>query len=179
MGLKFLFKYLIILVSFVGLTGFVKQEKEIQTSGVSFSDLNLFQPDSSTFKLSNYKGNIVYINLWSTICPAAREIISAVDNLAKDIKEDSKFIEKDKIKIVNVCVGKTWKKWNMAMELYPSSNQQLYLEPEIFKDFTIELGFRGFPQFIILDENGDILTQNAKGPSSIKSTLRVLAKEIK
>ena len=154
-------------------------DNNIQDSAVSFSEINLFQPDSTLFKLSSLKGNVVYINLWSTVCPAAREIVSAVDNLKKDIDEDSKFTEKDKVKIINVCVGKSWKKWNMAMELYPSSNQQLYLDPEIFKDFTVQLAFRGFPQFIILDHESNIVSQSAKGPSSIKSTLRVLANEIK
>lgn len=114
--------------------------------------------DGKPVSLEEFKGKLVFIDIWATWCgPCIKEIPS--------LKALEKKYPIDKIQFVSICKDDTYDRWKNFVIKKDLSGTQLYApdkEIQFFKDFV---GL-SLPHFILLDAEGRIIDANASRPSN-------------
>jgi peroxiredoxin len=132
-----------------------KVEKGAQSPEFQFIDIN-----GNTVTLKDLRGKIVYIEIWSTGCaPCMAEIPYQ--------KKLEKYYQGKNICFVGINVGDEEKHWKNTVREKQLGGIQLHASDErdkFFKDYLV----RGIPRYILLDEEGKIISSNAKRPSDEK-----------
>lgn len=130
--------------------------KKVQKGNVS-PDFLLKDAKGKAFSLANFKGKVVYIDLWATWCgPCNREYPHL-----KKIEEE--FRGKN-IAFVGICTRDKKENWEKFLKEKKPGGTQLFAPNQdgvFFKDYNVT----GIPHFIILDKEGRIVDANAKRPS--------------
>jgi len=115
---------------------------------------------NSSVSLSDFKGNIVYIDIWNTYCKPCIVEIPKFEKLKKRFS-------KNKIKFVSICVNSPKENWNKMIEKKNLTGIQLFSEKsngEFFKKFM----FNSSPRYILIDKDGKIVESHAGKPSDQK-----------
>lgn len=134
---------------------FKKIEKGAVSPPFRFNDIN-----GNLVELENLKGQIVFIDIWSTTCLPCMAEIPYFKVLQDEFKDR-------KIKFVSINVIDSIETWRKTVKekqldgilLHSSDNNDSF-----FKDYLV----RGIPRFILLDKDGKIIDSNAKKPSDTK-----------
>lgn len=116
--------------------------------------------DGNMHALSDYKGKIVYIDVWATWCGPCKAEIPALADL------HNKYKEKD-IVFVSVSVDDNsgaWKK--MITEHKDYDWVQLHAEKAWKSEIVLNNEIKGIPRFMMIDKEGNIIDINAPRPSS-------------
>jgi len=132
--------------------------KDIKDNDVSFTD---------------FRGKIVYIDVWATWCAPCKQEIPFLKELEEEFKgEDIVFVS---ISLDKPNVHKKWKKFVKEQEL---TGIQLFadnaFDSKIAKDYKIS----AIPRFMLFDKQGIIINADAQRPSDpdLKAILRDLLK---
>jgi peroxiredoxin len=132
-----------------------KVEKGAQSPEFQFTDIN-----GNTVTLKDLRGKIVYIDIWSTGCaPCLAEIPYQ--------KKLEKYYQGKNICFVGINVGDEEEHWKNTVREKQLGGIQLRASDErdkFFKDYLV----RGIPRYILLDEEGKIISSYAKRPSDEK-----------
>ncbi len=121
--------------------------------------------------LDDYKGKLVYIDVWATWCGPCKREIPHLQSLVEDYKDkDIEFIsisvdngrgyKNDKVK-----AKQAWKKMIIDKNM---NWTQLYADKAWSSKFVKEFGINGIPRFILIDKKGNIIDAKAPRPSSDK-----------
>lgn len=116
--------------------------------------------------LSDYKGKVIYMDFWATWCkPCLMEIPWAKD-LQQQLKEEPNIV------FLNISVDRgaeKWKSW-LAENEPESDEKSIHVQPskESMEDIRYRWSSRGIPFYIIVNQEGKIVDENAKRPSSSK-----------
>ncbi|MCX6221030.1 MAG: TlpA disulfide reductase family protein [Bacteroidia bacterium] len=133
--------------------------KKIEKGALSPS-FQLHDINEKKIALEDLKGQIVYIDIWSTTClPCMAEIPHL-----KKLEES--FIGKN-IKFVSINVIDSKEHWQETVKEKEMGGIQLFApdtKVPFFKDYLV----RGIPRFILIDKNGRIIDSSAKRPSDPK-----------
>lgn len=125
--------------------------------GNASPDFSLKDVKGKTFSLANFRGKVVYIDLWATWCgPCNRELPHL-----KKIEEE--FRGKN-IAFVGICTRDKKESWEKFLKEKKLGGTQLFApnqDGDFFKDYNVS----GIPRFIILDKEGKIVDADAKRPS--------------
>lgn len=112
--------------------------------------------------IDKYKGKVVYIDFYATWCGPCRQEIP----FAKQLHEEFKNKE---VVFLNLCAKskkEDWenfkKQYDLEGENYFLNNEEFYLLSEIYK-------VQGFPTYILIDKEGNVVDYNALRPSTKKS----------
>lgn len=110
--------------------------------------------------LDDLKGNLVYVDVWATWCgPCIREIPSLkqleADYHGKNIAFVSMSIDPQKDK----------GKWEAMVKEKDLKGIQIFADKDWKSQFVQDYGIKGIPRFILIDENGNIITADAPRPS--------------
>ncbi|NIJ45993.1 thiol-disulfide isomerase/thioredoxin [Wenyingzhuangia heitensis] len=110
-------------------------------------------------KLSDLKGNYVYIDVWATWCPPCIAEIPFLKKL------ETKFHKKN-IKFVSISVDNPnlKDKWKSMIKDKDMGGIQLFSNGD--NNFMEAYQITGIPRFILLDTEGNIVSANAPRPSS-------------
>ena len=151
-----------------------KHKKEVEdiykklkktANGEMAPDFKLVSITGDTVSLSQLKGNLVYIDIWSTWClPCIKEI--------PNLKKLQKQFEGKEIKFVSICKNDSKERWEKMVKEKELGGIQLFAPDEnipFFTDFIVQ----GVPRFIFIGKDGRIIERYAKRPSNPK-----LAEEI-
>jgi thiol-disulfide isomerase/thioredoxin len=116
-----------------------------------------------TTKLSDLKGQYVYIDIWATWCAPCRQEIPYLQKLEKKY-------EGKKIAFVSISVDtKTdYDKWKSFVTAKQLSGIQLLADNDLNSDFMTKYDVKGIPRFILLGPNGNIVNADAPRPSDSK-----------
>jgi thiol-disulfide isomerase/thioredoxin len=114
--------------------------------------------DGDTIALSNFAGNLVYIDAWATWCgPCKREI--------PHLKEMEAHFENDKVEFVSISLDTDKGKWEKMVTEKQLGGTQLYVGAfvgsKIAEDYQI--GF--IPRFMLINSDGKIISTSAPRPS--------------
>ena len=121
----------------------------------SYPDVN-----GKVVSLDDLKGNYVYIDIWATWCtPCLNEI--------PYLKEIEKEYHDKNIKFVSLSIDKQevkdkWKQMVVEKEL---SGIQIMADNNFESEFIQAYGINAIPRFILIDPNGNIVSNNAPRPS--------------
>lgn len=119
--------------------------------------------------LTDFKGKIVYVDVWATWCGPCKREIPHIKQLAEDFKgQDIEFIS------ISVDNGRGYKNdkdkakqaWRKMIRDYEMKWLQLYADKAWTSDFVKAYGIRSIPRFILIDKEGSIINAKAPRPSN-------------
>jgi thiol-disulfide isomerase/thioredoxin len=113
--------------------------------------------DGEKISLSDFKGTLVYVDVWATWCGPCRAEIPSLQQLEAD------YHGKD-ITFMSVSVDTNKEAWLKMVKEKELGGTQLWAEgwSEITKSYAIF----GIPRFMLFDAEGNVISTNAPRPSS-------------
>jgi len=121
-------------------------------------------------KLSDYKGKLVYIDVWATWCgPCTAQI--------PHLKELEKKYHGQEIEFLSISVDKMkdQKRWMDFVKDKSLGGVQLIADKAFDSDVAQAYGINAIPRFMLIDKEGNIVTIDAPRPSN-KETEALLNK---
>lgn len=125
-------------------------------------DFRLLNEKGEYVSLSDFKGQIVYLDFWGTYCGAC---INQFKNF------DSKFHQKyrmQNIVHIYICFEKDEKKWKKAIEEYGLQGVNLIVterarESSVYNNYTIT----SFPHYTLIGKNGKVYKNGCESPAEM------------
>jgi thiol-disulfide isomerase/thioredoxin len=113
--------------------------------------------DGEKISLSDFKGTLVYVDVWATWCGPCRAEIPSLQQL------EAYYHGKD-ITFMSVSVDTNKEAWEKMVADKELGGIQLWADgwSEITKDYAIF----GIPRFMLFDAEGNVISTNAPRPSS-------------
>jgi hypothetical protein len=104
---------------------------------------------------ADFKGKIVYINVWHTGCEASIDMFPYEAQLLKRLRA----IHLDTaVQIIDICSGTSQKKWRKMLAKQQSGAVNLFLKNRK------KWGIRRWPTYILLDANGKAIGRHISNP---------------
>ncbi|RAJ25150.1 thiol-disulfide isomerase/thioredoxin [Gelidibacter algens] len=116
-----------------------------------------------TSSLDDLKGKFVYIDVWATWCKPCIYEIPFLEEIENQYR--GKGIEFVSISVDNNKDHQVWKNMIAEKEM---TGLQLFADKNFNSDFIKAYKINGIPQFILLDNEGNIVQANAPRPSEKK-----------
>lgn len=110
--------------------------------------------------LDDFKGKLVYIDVWATWCGPCIQEIPTLKQLKEDYK--SKNVE---IISISIDVQKDFDKWKKMVADKQLKGIQLFADQDWKSEFVKAYGIDAIPRFLLIDKNGNILSADAPRPS--------------
>ena len=115
--------------------------------------------DEKTFSLADFKGKVVYLDLWASWCGPCREETPAFKKLYEKYRNDAR------IAFISIAVHDGMKKWKKALEEdQPTWLQLLDDKAQVSNLYNAHY----IPKFVIIDKKGNLVNFDAPRPSSGK-----------
>lgn len=132
--------------------------KSIQLNKGTISPIfELYDIEDKLVSLKDFRGKIVYIDIWATWCtPCVREI-PFLEKLQSEYKDRN-------IVFVSICIMEDREKWKAEVRERNLHGIQLSI-PSLDSKFLTDYLVKGIPRFILIDENGNIIDYSALRPS--------------
>lgn len=119
--------------------------------------------DGNLKTLEDYKGKLIYLDIWATWCGPCRMQIPAMKELEKKYKDqDIVFLS------ISVDPEKDKNKWKQMIKDEQMSGEHLYAgvtSSSFGYDYKVEF----IPRFVLISPNGDILMDHAPQPIDMNS----------
>lgn len=126
--------------------------------GVEVPDFKFEDASGSPVSLSEFRGQLVYIDVWATWCgPCLREH-PYWDQLVADFEGES-------VVFLAVSIDNTREPWLRMLGGKDMAGVHWYAEGNWRSDFASHFLVQSIPRFILLDENGRVLEASAARPS--------------
>ncbi|MFM7726995.1 MAG: TlpA family protein disulfide reductase, partial [Flavobacteriales bacterium] len=130
-------------------------------------DAEFYNAEGITSKLSDYRGKVVYIDAWATWCgPCKREI-----PFLKTLEEAN---HGKNIQFISVSTDKDVSAWKTFIAKENMGGLQLHQSQEVEKTISQLYAVNSIPRFILIDEEGKIVSSDAPRPSSGEEIQRLL-----
>lgn len=115
-------------------------------------------------KLSDFKGNLVYVDVWATWCGPCKAQIPALKELEKKFHgQPITFLS------ISVDKPKDRKKWENYVKDEQLKGIQLMADKAFDSDVAKAYGINAIPRFMLFDKEGKIVTIDAPRPSEEKT----------
>lgn len=125
--------------------------------------------DGATFKLENFKGKLVCLDLWASWCASCRLETPHLQGLVDKYKNDKR------IEFISISFDTNLDKWKKAIEKdKPTWLQLIDDEKSIQNSYAVY----EIPRFILIDKNGKILNFDAPKPSDADKLKKILDGEL-
>lgn len=134
--------------------------KLIQDTGLYLPDVKLVDEKGETRKISEFKGKVLFIDVWTTWCGNCLINFPHSEQLYKRLKS----IHLDTlIQFITVCTEDSEKEWKKKIKKIKPTGINLFgIDPlSLYRSWKIS----SFPRYIILDSSGKILCTDFPGPA--------------
>jgi thiol-disulfide isomerase/thioredoxin len=131
------------------------------TKGKSAPDFSGLSPDGQNVSLSDFKGSVIYIDVWASWC---RPCFSEFPYLV-DLKNT--FSDKDKVIFMYASIDEDSSYWRNGLKKIPEiEGVHLMVDGAWQSQFAEEYIIRNIPRYILIDQQGKIVDAEAKKPST-------------
>lgn len=126
--------------------------------------------DGQVHDMASYKGKYIYVDIWATWCGPCKREIPHLEALQEEYKDN------DKILFTSVSIDKDKSAWERMVKDQNMKGLQLFAEGEWRSSIVRDYKISGIPRFLLIDDQGKIVSANAARPSSdrIKAQLASL-----
>ncbi|HEY0272197.1 MAG TPA: TlpA disulfide reductase family protein, partial [Chitinophaga sp.] len=123
--------------------------------------------------LKDFHGKVVYIDTWATWCAPCREELPSLKKLEESYKDDPR------IAFVSISIDeeKDTQKWLDFIKKEKLAGTQLHT-PGWNNDFIKYYKINGIPRFLLIDQEGNLVSADAPRPSSGEELNSLLKKTI-
>jgi thiol-disulfide isomerase/thioredoxin len=128
--------------------------------GDSAPDFQIKDSNGVLYKLSDYKGRIVYLHFWATWCGACIEELPLLNEFANKI-------DPNKIVIVNVCLDDAIYKVKKFINAGKLPGLNLICDQNSSRELAEQYVINYIPYYSLIDENGLIIKNNCDRPAKI------------
>lgn len=135
-----------------------KEEWLIATqTGKAAPDFTLKSNTGETHSLADFRGKVVYIDLWASWCAPCRNAIPSLRELHEKYKKD------DRIVIMGIAVHDGFHRWKKALDEDKPEWLQLF-----DSDGIVAAAYEAdlIPKYILIDKKGRIVDVNAPSPTN-------------
>ena len=127
--------------------------------GNSSPDIICSNLKGKTITLENFKGKVVYLDVWATWCgPCLREIPFLE-------KMQAKYQGRNDVAFISISINQDKNSWKSMVEQKNMKGFQFYADHISQKHVVEHFLIKGIPRFIIIDKGGKIWNANAPRPS--------------
>lgn len=144
---------------------------EDQPSDNTAIDVEIFDENGKPFHLSDFKGKVVYLDIWASWCGPCRKQFPA----AKAMKEQLSKKEKKSIVFLYISIDNTETVWKKAIKELGIEGTHGLSQGGWGSEVTSKFGVSSIPRYLIFDKKGKVVDQNAPRPSDPR-TLTILKK---
>ncbi|WP_343642373.1 TlpA disulfide reductase family protein [Chryseobacterium sp.] len=129
--------------------------------------------DGKTHTLTDFKGKVLYIDIWATWCGPCKREFSHLKALEKSFEDkDIVFVS------ISVDPDKDIEKWKNFVKKNQLGGIQLHADKGFNSKITKEYQINAIPHFILIGKDGKIINSNAEPPSEEKKIKQVLQKAL-
>ncbi|MFI5131560.1 MAG: TlpA family protein disulfide reductase [Chitinophagales bacterium] len=133
-------------------------ERLARDTGFTLDEPYLIDNNGQRRSLSEFRGKILYIDVWTTWC------VNCLGNFphSKKLFERLRSIHLDTaIQFITICTEGSKSKWKKLLKKYIPEGITLYTtDTSIYKSWHVE----GFPKYILLDRDGKVIASDAPNP---------------
>ena len=112
--------------------------------------------------MANYKGKYIYVDIWATWCGPCKKELPYLEALQEEYKDN------DNILFTSVSIDKDKGAWERMVKDKNMQGLQLFAENEWRASIVRDYKISGIPRFLLIDDQGKIISANAPRPSSEK-----------
>ena len=135
----------------------IEQNQEFE-DGMVAPEIKGVTPTGDSLYLSNFKGKIVYIDVWATWCGPCIKEFPAARRLQNEFGKDNRVV------FLYVSVDKDSNKWQQYLKDNQLSGIHINSgDGNFLRDYRLS----GIPQYILVDKDGRISNIKAPEPSSV------------
>ncbi|UOE52316.1 TlpA family protein disulfide reductase [Mucilaginibacter sp. SMC90] len=142
--------------------GFMEKKKQLMQVqiGKPAPAFTLTDDHGKVFSLTDFKGKVVYIDLWASWCGPCRQEMPSFKKLS------DKFKANQQIAFISIAVHDGEKEWRNALKEEKPDWLQLY-----DKDGTVAQSYIAYaiPKYILIDKEGKMLSFDAPGPGNAQA----------
>jgi len=131
-------------------------------------NLKFITPNGQKVKIKQFKGKVVYIDIWASWCEPCMRAFPSIASLQKEFEGKPVVVL-----LVNVDRGKY--EWRDARKKLLFKGKHVW-DGQNVKILT-KLGIKKLPRYLLLDKKGKIYSRKAKGPFSVGEDINKLLKE--
>lgn len=142
-----------------------KQLMQVQI-GKPAPDFTLISADQKTYRLADFKGKVVYIDLWASWCVPCRKAMPDYKKLYDKHKDNAQMA------FLGIAVSDGEKEWRQALKEENPNWIQLHDKEGIISRSYIA---NAIPKYIIIDKQGKIVSFDAPGPEDPQAEKLLLA----
>jgi thiol-disulfide isomerase/thioredoxin len=138
-----------------------------QLAGQSSTDFSGLSPEGDDIHLQDFRGKVVYIDVWATWCGPCREEIPSVQRLKLH------FATNDVV-FLYVSVDENTTRWKRLLESDKKFiGNHIHLEGDQLSMFKKNYLISYIPRYMLIDQDGKIVSADAARPSSDKIQLDI------
>ena len=123
-------------------------------------DFTMTDKKGKVFRLSDFRGKAVYIDVWATWCGPCCAEIPHMEKLA------AHYAKNKKIELISISLDEDHAKWEKKLaEDKPEWKQ--FICPDAFKSALCKnYDINGIPRFLFFDKEGKVISLDAPRPSA-------------
>ena len=133
------------------------QLENIPKEGEDFIDFTYPDINNNLISLSDFKGNLVYIDVWASWCGPCKKEIPSLKKLEYDFKDKN-------LTFLSISVDENKEDWTSMVIKKKLGGIQLWANG--WSEITDYYAIFSIPRFILISKEGKIISNNAPRPSS-------------
>ncbi|MFN8355366.1 MAG: TlpA disulfide reductase family protein [Spirosomataceae bacterium] len=138
-----------------------KEEKKKDKDKEDPNALYLTDAKGKRFTLSDFKGKVVYIDVWASWCGPCRQQFPFSKQMHEKLTEE----QRKKIVFLYISIDDTQEAWKKAMEQLQLPGEHGWSEGGWNSKVTQYFGIQAIPRYILIGKDGKMVDANAKRPS--------------
>jgi thiol-disulfide isomerase/thioredoxin len=151
----------------------LKNTLNVMKDGAPAVDFKFPDANGKQIALSDFKGKLVYIDVWATWCGPCKQEIPHLKKLEEEYHNNKNIV----FLSVSVDKSKDHAKWKEFLVKEGLKGVQIFAGDDSHKYMLEPYKISGIPRFILIGKDGNIISTDAPRPSS--SEIKILFKDLK